>query len=76
MDAHRRRLLRHALAVVALLLPARAGAQVLDRPATVRFGPVAVGGDVSLVVGPQDSTAFFNYTDYEQNALRGARVRP
>ena len=52
-----------------------AQAQVLERPSTVSLGPVAVAGDVSIVFGPRDTTAFFNYTDYEQNALRAARIR-
>ena len=34
-----------------------------------------VGGDLSGIVGPSDAIAFFNYTDYEHNALRLARIR-
>jgi hypothetical protein len=37
--------------------------------------PVTVGGEVNLVAGPADNEAFFNYTDYEHNALRIARLR-
>lgn len=33
-------------------------------------GTVRVTGDVSLSVGSKDETAYFNYTDYEHNALR------
>src|SRR6476620_2339167 len=36
---------------------------------------VRVGGDISAVFGPTDNEAFFNYTDYEHNALRVARIR-
>src|SRR6185436_10946660 len=51
-----------------------AGAQTLpagpDGDRTIR-----VGGDVAAVWGPRDADAFFNYTDYQHNALRLARVR-
>jgi hypothetical protein len=33
------------------------------------------GGDVTAIVSPVDHRAYFNYTDYDANALRGARVR-
>jgi hypothetical protein len=66
------------LAVVAAVLGvvARpAAAQPLDRPYAMALGPVALGGEISAVFGPTDDTAFFNYTDYELNALRTARLR-
>jgi len=37
-------------------------------------GTVRVSGDVSLAIGSKDETAFFNYTDYEHNALRMFRI--
>jgi hypothetical protein len=68
---------RRALLAAALVAAAagRAGAQPLDRPYALAVGPVALGGDVSAVIGPADDTHFFNYTDYELNGLRLARVR-
>jgi hypothetical protein len=36
---------------------------------------VAGGGEIMAVSGPRDTTAFFNYSDYERNLLRIARVR-
>ena len=63
------------VAAVLLALAPGAAAQSLDRPYALSLGPVAFGGDVSAVIGPTDDTAFFNYTDYELNALRMARVR-
>jgi hypothetical protein len=53
------------LAVLVLLAsagPAPAGAQV------------TVSGEATATIGARDDTAFFNYTDYEHNALRMFRV--
>jgi hypothetical protein len=36
---------------------------------------LAGGGEVTAVAGPADTTAFFNYSDYERNLLRIARLR-
>ena len=33
------------------------------------------GGEIMAVAGPRDTTAFFNYSDYERNLLRITRVR-
>ena len=33
------------------------------------------GGEVMAVAGPRDTTAFFNYSDYERNLLRIVRLR-
>jgi len=60
------------LAMAALASPAAAQTVTAARDG-VRS--VRVGGDVSAVFGPRDDEAFFNYTDYEHNALRIARVR-
>lgn len=63
-----------ALAAAVCLAPAAAAAQTGD---TVPAAParVLVGGDLSGILGPSDAIAFFNYTDYEHNALRLARIR-
>lgn len=53
----------------------RGAAQTIDRPYALGVGPIAFGGEVAAVIGPADTTAFFNYTDYEHNALRVARLR-
>lgn len=55
-----------AWCLVAQLLPAG--------PIELARGTVTVGGDVTATVGAKDDTAFFNYTDYENNALRMFRV--
>lgn len=68
------RLAGPALAL-ALLVPGVAGAQTRDQPYPAASSPVSVGGEVSLTLGPRDSDAFFNYTDYQRNALRLARLR-
>jgi hypothetical protein len=63
------------LAMLAAGIPARAGAQTGDTPPPAAPARVLVGGDLSGILGPSDDVAFFNYTDYEHNALRLARVR-
>ena len=37
-------------------------------------GTVTISGEVTATAGPTDQTAFFNYTDYEHNALRMFRL--
>lgn len=61
-----------AAIVVAVATPGVARAQASYEPATRR---VTFGGEISGVLGPRDDDAFFNYTDYERNALRLVRVR-
>jgi len=39
-------------------------------PITAFDGRVAVGGEVAATFGEADHSAYFNYTDYEHNALR------
>lgn len=65
---------RAALAALVCLAPAAVAAQGGD---AVPAAParVLVGGDLSGIFGPTDAIAFFNYTDYEHNALRLARIR-
>jgi hypothetical protein len=53
---------RLAAAFLLLMIPAGARAQV------------TASGDVTATFGGRDETAFFNYTDYEHNALRMLRV--
>ena len=50
-------------------------AQVLPTgPVETARGTVTVGGEVTATVGSRDDIAFFNYTDYEHNALRMFRL--
>jgi len=37
-------------------------------------GTLLIGGEVVATIGAPDNTAFFNYTDYEHNALRMMRL--
>jgi hypothetical protein len=37
-------------------------------------GTVTISGEVTATAGPKDDIAFFNYTDYEHNALRMFRL--
>jgi hypothetical protein len=71
------RVLLPILALVCLLLiaPAGASAQTLPSgPLTALDGRLAVGAEVSASVGPTDQEAYFNFTDYEHDALRMFRV--
>ena len=43
-------------------------------PIELARGTVTVGGDITATLGARDNTAFFNFTDYETNALRMFRV--
>jgi hypothetical protein len=45
------------------------------RPTYATDRRVAVGFEAGAVWSPRDDTAFFNYTDYELNALRIVRLR-
>jgi hypothetical protein len=63
------------LLLVVFAPPAGARAQILPTgPITTAHGTVTVGGEVTATMGSRDNIAFFNYTDYEHNALRMFRV--
>lgn len=75
MSRWRFRLLRAFAAWAALAVPTTAGAQHLPAgPIETANGAVTVGGSVDLTAGSRDDTAFFNYTDYDHNALRLVRL--
>lgn len=53
----------------------RSAAQGLpDGPLRTAGGRVTIGAEVSATVSPEDSQAYFNYTDYERNTLRMLRL--
>jgi len=58
--------------VAALLSAPGASAQELlpAGPVRVLDGRVVLGGEITATAGRSDDVAFFNYTDYEHNALR------
>jgi hypothetical protein len=60
---------------LAASLAGPAAAQTAERPYPVSSGPVSIGGDLTATVSPSDNNAFFNYTNYDQNSLRGAQGR-
>jgi hypothetical protein len=64
-----------ALAVLAGVPSLASGGQSQEPAATPAPRRVTAGAEVSLVAGPIDDEAFFNFTDYEHNALRVARIR-
>lgn len=74
-------LLVQALALsAAVCVPSAARAQVLpSRPIEMANGTITIGGEASLTMGVKDETenghtgAYFNFTDYEHNALRMLR---
>jgi hypothetical protein len=50
-------------------------AQVLPAgPIELALGTVTVGGEATVTYGSPDKIAYFNYTDYEHNALRMFRL--
>ncbi len=58
-----------------LVAPMTALAQPLPAgPVSAMDGRLAVGVEVVSTFGEKDTTAFFNYTDYEHNTLRMFRV--
>jgi hypothetical protein len=66
---------RTLLGIAFVLAAGRAAAQTLPAgPITALGGRLVVSGEVSATVGPADDAAFFNYTDYEHNALRVFRM--
>lgn len=68
-------LLRTALIGTLLTGAAPASAQELPSGPIRAFGDtLTLGGEVVATVGRADTTAFFNYTDYEHNALRMMRL--
>jgi hypothetical protein len=71
IPAIRRALLLLSCAAVA----GRASAQALpEGPIRAFDGRVVVSGEVIATAGNSDDVAFFNYTDYEHNALRMIRL--
>jgi len=65
-----------SLLLLAALAPARgAVAQPPSQAAPGWLSRVSLGGEVSASVAPVDDEAFFNYADYEHDALRTARLR-
>ena len=60
--------------VVAMLVPTALRAQILPaEPFALAGGRLVVSGDVTATIAPED-TGYFNYTDYEQSALRQVRA--
>ena len=68
---------RAAVAALAVLagVPSIASGQSQEPAATPAARRVTAGAEVTVVAGPVDDEAFFNFTDYEHNALRVARIR-
>ena len=59
---------------IGLLVPTALPAQVLPaEPFALAGGRLVVSGEMIATVAPED-TGYFNYTDYEQSALRQARA--
>lgn len=64
-----------AFLLVVSLAVAPASAQSLPQgPLRSPDGSLVVGGEIVGTVGEADDSAFFNYTDYEHNALRMIRL--
>lgn len=76
IDVNIRTRAAHVLLAAALAaVPGLAHAQTLPAgPARALDGRLLVAGDATATAGAADDIAFFNYTDYEHNALRTFRV--
>lgn len=61
--------------IIALLYAAPAHAQLREHPISNASGTVTVGAEASASLSRRDDEAFFNYTDYDNDALRMARMR-
>jgi hypothetical protein len=60
--------------LVLLLAPPAAAQWLPEEPVQLFDGRLRVGGEVSATLGSKDNEAYFNYTDYERNALRTLRA--
>jgi hypothetical protein len=67
-------LLATIVAALAAAVPSAAEDLLPAGPIRAFDGRVVLGGEVVATAGGSDNTAFFNYTDYEQNALRTFRA--
>lgn len=66
--------MRAAVLFVCLVAASGAHAQVLpSEPISVGGGRLVLGGELTATIAPDDP-GFFNYTDYEYNALRNLRL--
>ena len=76
IDVNIRTRTTHVLLAAALAAgPGLAQAQTLPAgPARALDGRLLVAGDATVTAGAADDIAFFNYTDYEHNALRTFQV--
>lgn len=68
--------MRVALCALAIaLLPASAAAQLPDHPIGNASGTLSAGAELSATFSKKDDVAFFNYTSYDNDALRLVRAR-
>jgi len=66
--------MRRVLTLVVALVAAPAGAQELpSAPLSFGGGRVVLGTDIAVTLSERDELGWFNYTDYENNALRMIR---
>ena len=67
--------LRALICVAAIGSPAAAAAQgVPSEPVSVLGGRLVFSGEAAITFGTPDHESYFNYTDYEHNAMRLMRV--
>lgn len=64
-----------AVIVAALLIAAPAAAQLPDHPISNANGTATLGAEVTASLSRRDDTAYFNYSDYDNDLLRMARMR-
>jgi hypothetical protein len=62
-------------ALFLLVQCAGASAQTPEPTYHAGLGRLSLGGDATATASPADNEAFFNFTNYDQNALRAVQVR-
>jgi hypothetical protein len=61
--------------LIGVAFPHIAAAQTADPGYRGQIGRLTFGGEIAGTISPDDSDAFFNYTNYQQNPLRSIQFR-
>ena len=59
---------------VAMMAPLPASGQLPSEPIRMLDGRLVLSGEAAVAVASSDNESYFNYTDYERNALRTVRL--
>jgi hypothetical protein len=70
----RRSLAAVLVSSVAAMAPQPAAGQLPSEPVRMLDGRLVLSGEAAVTIGSSDHESYFNYTDYERNALRTIRL--